>query len=111
MATVATRRENKTKCFTETKKNRLDSDRPSHGRPFHSNPPMRVVNERNRGVKQPSRGDRLAYALCVRWLIRKFPFALHKDRDTDRGRLRSESSETLDSTVDQPRMGGTSNSP
>jgi hypothetical protein len=34
MATVATRRENKI-LFNEAMKNRLDSDRPSHGRPFH----------------------------------------------------------------------------
>ena len=35
MATVATRREKKP-CSNKTKKNRLDSDRPSHGRPLHS---------------------------------------------------------------------------
>ena len=38
MATAATRRENKPSSMKPVK-NRLDSDRPSHGRPFHSRPP------------------------------------------------------------------------
>jgi len=41
MATVATRRENK-QCFTKPEENRLDSDRPSHGRRLHSKPPGSV---------------------------------------------------------------------
>src|SRR5882757_8479591 len=34
-----TRREEQ-RCFTQQNKNRLDSDRPSHGRPFHSLTPI-----------------------------------------------------------------------
>src|ERR1700758_5027947 len=37
MATAATRRENENPCSMKPMKNRLDSDRPSHGRPLHSN--------------------------------------------------------------------------
>ena len=36
MATAATRQENKKPCSMKPVKNPLDSDRPSHGRPFHA---------------------------------------------------------------------------
>jgi hypothetical protein len=38
MATAATRREEKETCSTKPDQNRLDSDRPSHGRRLHSKP-------------------------------------------------------------------------
>jgi hypothetical protein len=38
MATVATRREEKETCSTKPDQNRLDSDRPSHGRRLHQLP-------------------------------------------------------------------------
>jgi hypothetical protein len=55
MATVATRRENKP-CFTKREQNRLDSDRPSHGRRLRSSSLGASGFERTRDVTPPARG-------------------------------------------------------